>query len=392
MVVLDEGRELVHFVGFDVDHLQQQQRVMRGQRAPGLADQMRHRELVLPARFGDRVDDVVGVFLQRVVDARVGRRVRAVVIHAQAAADVDVRDVEPHLAQLDVEARDLLQPDLDEADVGDLRAEMEVNQLDPIELVRGAQLVDGGHEVGGIETELGLLAAALLPPAEAARRELDADARGRRDAQLLRDLEQHVDLAQLLDDDEDLMAELLAHEREAHELFVLVAVADDQMVGVLGEPQHRLQLRLAAALEADAVLRAEFDDLFDDVPLLVDLDRVDGRVAAVIRELLTRVVKSQRQRVEPGPQDVREAQQHRELDTLLLEIVRQLIEIQLAIRMVGVGPNHDVATVVQVEESGAPPVDVVERLRRLGRPRRGRLGRYGFGVRGHWSESKTKMR
>ena len=76
------------------------------------------------------------------------------------------------------------------------------------------------------------------------------------------------------------MSELLAHEGEAHELLVLVAVADDQVIGVLGQAEHRLQLRLAAALEADAVRLAELDDLLDDVPLLIDLDRIDRRVAA----------------------------------------------------------------------------------------------------------------
>ena len=62
-------------------------------------------------------------------------------------------------------------------------------------------------------------------------RELDAHAGRRRDAELVRRLQQHVELAQLLEHDEDLVAELLAHEGEAHELLVLVAVADDEVVG-----------------------------------------------------------------------------------------------------------------------------------------------------------------
>ncbi len=85
----------------------------------------------------DRVDDVVGVLLQRVVHARVRRGVGAVVVHAQPAADVDVRDVHAQRAQLDVEARDLLQRRLDEPDVGDLAAEVEVDQLQDVQLARG---------------------------------------------------------------------------------------------------------------------------------------------------------------------------------------------------------------------------------------------------------------
>jgi hypothetical protein len=59
---------------------------------------------------------------------------------------------------------------------------------------------------------------------------------------------------------------------------VLVSVADDHVIGPLDDARHRLELRLAAAFEPDAVFGAELDDLLDHVPLLVDLDRIDGRV------------------------------------------------------------------------------------------------------------------
>src|SRR5207245_9243746 len=97
---------------------------------------------------------------------------------------------------------------------------MEVDELQDIEPPRGTELLHRGHEIGGVEAELGLLSSALLPSAKAARRELDAHAGRRLDLHLVRDLQQHVDLAQLLQDDENLMPKLLAHEGEAHELLV----------------------------------------------------------------------------------------------------------------------------------------------------------------------------
>ena len=237
----------------------------------------------------------------------------------------------------------------------------------------GAQLVDRLHELRGVEPELRLLAAALLPAAEAARRELDAHAGRRRHAHLVGDLEQHVDLAQLLDHDEDLMPELLAHEGEAHELLVLVAVADDQVLGVLGEAENRLQLRLAAALEADAVRLAEFDDLLDDVALLVHLDRIHGGVAAGVGELLARLLEAVGQRLDARAEDVREAEQHRQRDALLLEIVRDRRRGRRR------GPDCSLSGrtmtcpfVVDVEEAGAPALDVVEGARGVDRPRRRR--------------------
>src|SRR5437588_604882 len=54
------------------------------------------------------------------------------------------------------------------------------------------------------------------------------------------------------------------------------------MIGVLGETEHRLQLRFAAALEANAGDFTKFDDLFDDVPGIVDVEEADAPALDVI--------------------------------------------------------------------------------------------------------------
>ncbi len=383
VVVGERGkRHLGH--GLDVDHLEQEQRVVRGEGAPRLADQVRHRLLVLAAGLAQRVHDVVGVFLQRVVHAGVRRGVGAVVVHAQPAADVHVGDVHAHLAQFHVEPRDLLQPRLDEPDVGDLRAEMEMDEPQDVEAAEAAELLDGLHELRRVEPELRLLAAALRPPAESARGELDAHARRGRHLHLVGHLQQHVDLAQLLDDDEHLVAELLPHQGEAHELLVLVTVAHDHVVGVLGEPEHRLQLRLAPTLETHAVRGAELHDLLHHVPLLVDLDRIDRGVAAVVAELLAGGLEVPGEPVDPRPQDVGEPEQHRQRHPLLFEVVLQFEQVELVFRLVPVGTHDHVALGVYVEVARAPAFDVVELARRLDAPARGRRpvrGRRGRHVR-----------
>src|SRR5437764_880927 len=178
-----------------------------------------------------------------------------------------MRDVETHRPKLHVETRHFLEAELDEANVGDLRPEVKVNQLEHVQPAEAAELIDQRDKIGGVQAELRLLTTAFLPPPEAAARQLDADACGRRDTKLVGDLEKHVDFGQLLDDDEHLVAKLLAHQGEAHELLVLVSVADDQMIRVLGETKYRLKLRLAAALEPHAVLLPELDDLLHHVAL-----------------------------------------------------------------------------------------------------------------------------
>ena len=81
------------------------------------------------------------------------------------------------------------------------------------------------------------------------------------------------------------MPELLPHESETHELLVLVTIADDEVVGRLGDTKDRLELRLAAALQTDAMRFAELQNLLDDVSLLIHLDRIHGRVSTGVAEL-----------------------------------------------------------------------------------------------------------
>ena len=294
MVVVGDHGQLDVLLRLDVDDVEQQQRVVRGERAARFRDEIRHRDLELAAHFGERVHDIVRVLLHGVVHARRDRGARAVVVDAEPAADIDVADAHARRVQLRVEARDLLQPGLDVADVGDLGAEVEVDELEDLEAVGVAQLVDDSNELARAESELRLLAAALRPAPMALGGQLDAHARLRRHAHLVGNTQQHIELTFLLDDDEHLVAELLAHEGEAHELLVLVAVADDHVIRRFAEREHGLQLRLAAALDADAVRRAELHDLLDDVALLIDLDRVHEGVRSLVLELLYRAIGRRR--------------------------------------------------------------------------------------------------
>ena len=89
---------------------------------------MRH--LLGVANVGDVIDDVVGVFLEGVVGRAVEGRAAAVVIHAQAAAHIEILDVETHLVKLGVKARRFLHRLLDRQNVRHLRADVEMEQLE----------------------------------------------------------------------------------------------------------------------------------------------------------------------------------------------------------------------------------------------------------------------
>src|SRR5712671_2154234 len=188
------------------------------QGAARFTDDVRHRQLVLPARFSHRVDHVVRVLLERVVHARLRRRVAAVVINAETAADIDVSDVDTQPPQLRVVPRHFLQTGFDVADVSDLRAQVKVDQLEDVEPAFALEPIDELHQLRRAEAELRLLATALCPTSRSFGVKLDANARGWSNAELVGDLKKDVHLAQLLEHYEHLVSEFLTHQGQAHEL------------------------------------------------------------------------------------------------------------------------------------------------------------------------------
>ena len=274
-----------------------------------------------------REHDVVRVLLHRVVHRRREVRLRAVVVDAQAAAHVEVLERRAQLAHLDVEAPRLAQRVLDRADRRDLAAEVEVQELEAVQQVVGAQEVDRLDHLARRQAELRAVAARRLPAPRPLGGQLDADADARAHADLLGGLGDQRELGELLDDDEDRAPQLRRHQRGLDVLLVLVAVADDQRVLVVEHRHDRQQLRLGAGLEAVVVGPAELDDLLDDVAVLVDLDRVDAAVLALVAVLGDGVLEGLVQLDDAAAQDVGEADEQRQADSAPRDLVDQLLEV-----------------------------------------------------------------
>ena len=90
-----------------------------------------------------------------------------------------------------------------------------------------------------------------------------------------------------------------------------------QMIGVSfsASADDRQQLRLAAGLEAEAVLASEVEHFLDDLALLVHLDRIDAAVAALVLVLGDGALERRVNLAEPMLEDVGEAQQDRSAQT-----------------------------------------------------------------------------
>ncbi|MNI48451.1 hypothetical protein D3C73_1030140 [compost metagenome] len=102
--VADRGRLVVVLIRhaaflrlFHFGHVGDQHRVVRGHRAAALGDDARRGQAVFFAGIGQRLHDVAGVRIQAVVDRAEAARTGAFIIHAQAAAHVDVGDLRTQL-------------------------------------------------------------------------------------------------------------------------------------------------------------------------------------------------------------------------------------------------------------------------------------------------------
>ncbi len=134
------------------------------------------------------------------------------------------------------------------------------------------------------------------------------------------------------------MAQLLAHQRQTDELTVLVTVADDGAT-FGSQCQHGHQLRLGARFQADGdVLRG--DDVFHHRFLLVDLDRIQRCVLALVFQARDVAVERAGQLAHAVLQDVGEAHQQRQRQAALTQIVDLFVKIDgRAVRPVGTDFN-----------------------------------------------------
>ena len=127
-----------------------------------------HGHVVGFAAFAHGGDHVVGVVLQGVVGGRGRGGAAAVVVDAQAAADIEKAHGRPEPRQFDIDLSRFLERIFEYGDVVDLAADMEVQQAQIGQQAGLAQGGDGAEDIGNREAELGPFANRTAPTAGAA--------------------------------------------------------------------------------------------------------------------------------------------------------------------------------------------------------------------------------
>ena len=128
----------------------------------------------------DAVHDVARVLVERVVHRRCEVGAAAVVVDAEAAADVDVLEAGAHQLELGVDVRELVDGVLDAADVLQLAARMAVHELQAVEhAVLACSMSTSSRISVTNRPNLRFLAGRVAPAPGAFARELDAHADAR---------------------------------------------------------------------------------------------------------------------------------------------------------------------------------------------------------------------
>jgi hypothetical protein len=261
--------------------------------------------------------------------------------------------------QLDEDARGLAHGVADGADGGDLRADVEVEELQAVQHPFLPQSLDRFDHFAGGESELGAIPGRLHPFSRALGGQARPHPDHGPDVELTGAADDGVDLLRAVDGDDDLAPELLGEEGGLDEGLVLVAVAENVGVGIFLQGEGDQQLGFAARFDAEAVGRSVFDQLFDHVPLLVHLDRVDPAEPALVVVLGDGRVERSEQLLEPELQDVGESDEDGQVAAPALQVLDQFLQIDGPLPHALGGDLH-VARVVDGEEVLAPSVHVVE--------------------------------
>ena len=151
--------------------------VVRRQRTSALGDDIGMRDAILVRSLHERIDAVVDILLNAVVDARLAvAGARAVVIDAQTATAVDELDVEAHRMELHIELCRLTQRRGDTTYLRDLATDVEVQKLQAVAKPHFIEHLQCHKELGAVQSELRRIAAALAPLTAAVGCQLNADA------------------------------------------------------------------------------------------------------------------------------------------------------------------------------------------------------------------------
>jgi hypothetical protein len=156
------------------------------------------------------------------------------------------------------------------------------------------------------------------------------------------------------------LPELAAEHRVLNEKRILVAVADDERLGIAMDGKRGQQFRLRSGLHAEMKRPPRVHDFLNDLPELVYLDRKDSAIRSLESELLDRRVESPVYLLDAVPKQILESENKGKSETVfslcLLDNLHQIDRRLCILR----GAHLDATLWIDREVAESPTVNIVE--------------------------------
>src|SRR5206468_1289742 len=263
--------------------------MMCNDRAPAFAHDCWVRDAFRITNVHNAPDDVISVFLERIICGAIEIAARTIVIDAKPAADIQISKLMPELRNLCVITGAFTHSPLDGRNVRYLRTDVEMDEFKTVPEASRLQHFARGNETCCIETELRVLAATRCPfsRAFAVKTHANSDVRFHPDFFCCTDC--LLELFEFLGNDDHLLTELTTQQRDADEGCVFVAIANNETLGILVHRQRGDQFRLTSGFETKMKLLTGIDNFFNDFAQLINLDRKNTAILILVPELCHRL-------------------------------------------------------------------------------------------------------
>src|SRR5206468_4544134 len=207
--------------------------MMCNDRAPAFAHDCWVRDAFRITNVHNAPDDVISVFLERIICRAIEIAARTIVIDAKPAADIQISKLMPKLRDLCVITGAFTHSPLDGRNVRYLRTDVEMDEFKTMREASRLQHFARGNETCRIETELRVLAATRRPFPSAFAVKTNANSDVRFHADFLCRADCLLELFEFLGNDDHFLTELTTEQRDADKRSVFIAIANNEAFGIL---------------------------------------------------------------------------------------------------------------------------------------------------------------
>src|SRR5205814_6601542 len=157
------------------------------------------------------------------------------------------------------------------------------------------------------------------------------------------------------------------------ETRVFVTIADNQAARLVLQRQANEELAFAAYFQSEIVGFACVQNLFHHFAQLIDLDRKNAAIFALITELADGILKGAINRFHTMTENILKPNEERKFEPASFRLLNDIGQVHRSTRILQ-GRGDDMACFVDVKIPGAPAVDIIEVTSTLDVPRFARVG------------------